>query len=155
ATTSHQSTAWGSTARRGSATPTPGRPGTGSRRSRRATTGRTCSGATRTSRPPRRTPREHGDLEGRDDDRVRDDGGGPGARDRGGRAERSPRRRGAGAASGDRPPYAVEREIEDLRALVEEASGTAYAFGHSSGAVLALEAAPATPGITKLVSSET
>ena len=59
-------------------------------------------------------------------------------------------RRGRGD-SGDTPPYAVEREIDDLQALVEEAGGTANALGHSSGAVLALEAAAATPGITKLV----
>ena len=59
-------------------------------------------------------------------------------------------RRGRGD-SGDTPPYAVEREVEDLEALVEEAGGTAFALGHSSGAVLALEAATATPGITKLV----
>ena len=59
-------------------------------------------------------------------------------------------RRGRGD-SGDTPSYAVEREVEDLQALVEDAGGTASAFGHSSGAVLALEAAAATPGITKLV----
>ena len=59
-------------------------------------------------------------------------------------------RRGRGD-SGDSPPYAVDREVEDVEALVEEAGGTAFAFGHSSGAVLALEAATATPGITKLV----
>ncbi len=59
-------------------------------------------------------------------------------------------RRGRGD-SGDTPPYAVEREVEDLQALVEEAGGTAFVLGHSSGAVLALEAAAATPGITKLV----
>jgi pimeloyl-ACP methyl ester carboxylesterase len=59
-------------------------------------------------------------------------------------------RRGRGD-SGDTLPYAVEREVEDVEALVEEAGGTAFALGHSSGAVLALEAAVATPGITKLV----
>jgi pimeloyl-ACP methyl ester carboxylesterase len=59
-------------------------------------------------------------------------------------------RRGRGG-SGDTPSYAVEREVEDLQALVEDAGGTAFAFGHSSGAVLALEGATATPGITKLV----
>ena len=59
-------------------------------------------------------------------------------------------RRGRGD-SGDTPSYAVEREVEDLQALVEDAGGTAFAFGHSSGAVLALETAVATPGITKLV----
>jgi pimeloyl-ACP methyl ester carboxylesterase len=59
-------------------------------------------------------------------------------------------RRGRGD-SGDTPSYAVEREVEDLQALIEDAGGTAFAFGHSSGAVLALETAVATPGITKLV----
>jgi pimeloyl-ACP methyl ester carboxylesterase len=41
--------------------------------------------------------------------------------------------------------------VEDIRALVEHAGGTAFVFGHSSGAVLALEAALETPGITRLV----
>jgi pimeloyl-ACP methyl ester carboxylesterase len=59
-------------------------------------------------------------------------------------------RRGRGD-SGDTPPYAVEREVEDLLALVEYAGGSAYAYGHSSGGVLALEAAMANEGITKLV----
>jgi pimeloyl-ACP methyl ester carboxylesterase len=59
-------------------------------------------------------------------------------------------RRGRGD-SGDTPPYAVEREVEDLQALVERAGGTAFAFGHSSGAVLTLETALETPGITRLV----
>jgi pimeloyl-ACP methyl ester carboxylesterase len=49
-------------------------------------------------------------------------------------------RRGRGD-SGDRGPYAVEREIEDLEALIREAGGSAFVCGHSSGAVLALEAA--------------
>ena len=49
-------------------------------------------------------------------------------------------RRGRGE-SGDTPPYAVEREVEDLDALIAEAGGAAFVFGHSSGAVLALEAA--------------
>jgi pimeloyl-ACP methyl ester carboxylesterase len=59
-------------------------------------------------------------------------------------------RRGRGD-SGDTPPYAVQREVEDLQVLVEHAGGTAFALGHSSGAVLALEAALETRGITKLV----
>ncbi|HLY31070.1 MAG TPA: alpha/beta hydrolase [Ktedonobacterales bacterium] len=54
-------------------------------------------------------------------------------------------RRGRGD-SGNTPPYAVEREVEDIEALINEASGTAYVFGHSSGAVLALEAARLLPG---------
>jgi pimeloyl-ACP methyl ester carboxylesterase len=49
-------------------------------------------------------------------------------------------RRGRGA-SADTPPYAVEREIEDIEALIDAAGGSAYVFGSSSGAVLALEAA--------------
>lgn len=51
-------------------------------------------------------------------------------------------RRGRGD-SGDAPEYAVEREIEDLAALVAETGGTADVFGMSSGAVLALRAAAA------------
>jgi pimeloyl-ACP methyl ester carboxylesterase len=53
--------------------------------------------------------------------------------------------------SGDTRPYAVEREVEDLEALIDEAGGSAYVFGHSSGAVLTLEAARLLPGkMTKL-----
>jgi pimeloyl-ACP methyl ester carboxylesterase len=58
-------------------------------------------------------------------------------------------RRGRGD-SGDTPPYAVEREIEDLTAVIEAAGGTAFALGHSSGAVLALRAAAAGAPIVKL-----
>jgi pimeloyl-ACP methyl ester carboxylesterase len=58
-------------------------------------------------------------------------------------------RRGRGE-SGDTPPYAVEREVQDIEALVEEAGGSACLYGISSGAVLALEAADRVPGITKL-----
>jgi pimeloyl-ACP methyl ester carboxylesterase len=49
-------------------------------------------------------------------------------------------RRGRGD-SGDTAPYAVEREIDDLAALLAAVGGSAYVFGHSSGAVLALDAA--------------
>ena len=49
-------------------------------------------------------------------------------------------RRGRGK-SGENAPYAVQREVEDLEALLKEAGGSAFAFGHSSGAVLALTAA--------------
>jgi pimeloyl-ACP methyl ester carboxylesterase len=49
-------------------------------------------------------------------------------------------RRGRGD-SGNTLPYAVEREIDDIEALVEKAGGSAYLFGHSSGAALILEAA--------------
>src|ERR1700682_5175688 len=47
-------------------------------------------------------------------------------------------RRGRGD-SGDTLPYAVEREIEDLAALIAEAGGAAAVFGYSSGAGLALQ----------------
>ena len=47
--------------------------------------------------------------------------------------------------SGDTRPYAVEREVEDLEALIDEAGGSAFVFGHSSGAVLTLEAARLLP----------
>jgi pimeloyl-ACP methyl ester carboxylesterase len=59
-------------------------------------------------------------------------------------------RRGRGD-SGDTQPFAREREIEDLQALVEDAGGKAMVFGISSGAVLSLDAAAVTPGITKVV----
>jgi len=49
-------------------------------------------------------------------------------------------RRGRGD-SGDTRPYAVEREVEDIEALIDEAGGVASLYGHSSGAALALEAA--------------
>ncbi len=49
-------------------------------------------------------------------------------------------RRGRGESS-DTLPYAVEREIEDIEALIEEAGGSVYLYGISSGAVLALKAA--------------
>src|SRR6266513_3612050 len=49
-------------------------------------------------------------------------------------------RRGRGD-SGDAKPYTVQREIDDLAALAKEAGGSAYVYGHSSGAALVLEAA--------------
>ena len=58
-------------------------------------------------------------------------------------------RRGLGS-SGDTAPYAVEREVEDLAALIDEAGGSAFVFGHSSGAALALEAAAHGLAITRL-----
>ncbi|MGX1272499.1 alpha/beta fold hydrolase [Streptomyces phaeoluteigriseus] len=51
-------------------------------------------------------------------------------------------RRGRGE-SGDTAPYAVEREVEDLAALIEAAGGEAALYGVSSGGALALEAAAA------------
>lgn len=51
-------------------------------------------------------------------------------------------RRGRGV-SGDTQPYAVDREIEDITALIEAAGGAANVYGHSSGASLAMKAAVA------------
>jgi pimeloyl-ACP methyl ester carboxylesterase len=58
-------------------------------------------------------------------------------------------RRGRGE-SGDTAPYAVEREVEDLQALIAEAGGSACLFGNSSGAHLVLEAALAGAPVRKL-----
>ena len=49
-------------------------------------------------------------------------------------------RRGRGDST-DNQPFAVEREIEDIEALIDEAGGSAFVFGISSGAALAMEAA--------------
>lgn len=53
-------------------------------------------------------------------------------------------RRGRGD-SGDTAPYSVEREIEDLEAIIDEAGGTAFVHGQSSGAVLALKTTAGLP----------
>lgn len=58
-------------------------------------------------------------------------------------------RRGRGE-SGDTQPYDVQREVEDLAAVIDAAGGSAYVFGQSSGAALALRAADAGVPITKL-----
>jgi pimeloyl-ACP methyl ester carboxylesterase len=58
-------------------------------------------------------------------------------------------RRGRGD-SGDTLPYAMEREIEDIEALVAEAGGSAHLYGVSSGGALALEAAAAGLAVDKL-----
>lgn len=58
-------------------------------------------------------------------------------------------RRGRGE-SGDTRPYAPQREVEDIAALLGAAGGSAYVFGQSSGAVLAADAANRLPGVTKL-----
>jgi pimeloyl-ACP methyl ester carboxylesterase len=63
-------------------------------------------------------------------------------------------RRGRGE-SGDTEPYAVEREIEDLRALIDTVGGSSAVYGHSSGAGLALNAAAAAGArITPLILHE-
>lgn len=62
-------------------------------------------------------------------------------------------RRGRGD-SGDAKPYAIEREIDDLAAMISAAGGHAHVWGLSSGAVLALEAAAAGLPIRKLAVQE-
>jgi pimeloyl-ACP methyl ester carboxylesterase len=59
-------------------------------------------------------------------------------------------RRGRGE-SGDTAPYTIEREIEDLDALIAQAAGSAGVFGYSSGAALALRAAAHGLAISQLV----
>ncbi|MCI0349581.1 MAG: alpha/beta hydrolase [Acidobacteriales bacterium] len=59
-------------------------------------------------------------------------------------------RRGRGE-SGDTKPYAVEREVEDIEALINHAGSEAHVFGVSSGAALALEAANRGLAIKRLV----
>jgi pimeloyl-ACP methyl ester carboxylesterase len=62
-------------------------------------------------------------------------------------------RRGRGD-SGDTPPYTVEREVEDIGALIAEAGGVASVYGHSSGAVLALHAAARGLPVARLIMHE-
>ncbi|MGN6638132.1 MAG: alpha/beta fold hydrolase [Mucilaginibacter sp.] len=52
--------------------------------------------------------------------------------------------------SGDTKPYAADREIEDIDALIKEAGGSAYVYGVSSGAALSIAAAAKGLNITKL-----
>ena len=62
-------------------------------------------------------------------------------------------RRGRGE-SGDTEPYAVEREVEDVAALIAAVGGSAAVYGHSSGAGLAVHAAAAGLPVTRLVLHE-
>ena len=49
-------------------------------------------------------------------------------------------RRGRGDST-DTQPYTLQREIEDIEAIIDEAGGSAYLYGISSGAALAMHAA--------------
>lgn len=62
-------------------------------------------------------------------------------------------RRGRGE-SGDTEPYAFEREVEDAAAIVDALDEPADLFGHSFGANLVLEAAPAVSNLRRLVAYE-
>ncbi|MFF5499626.1 alpha/beta fold hydrolase [Streptomyces aquilus] len=63
-------------------------------------------------------------------------------------------RRGRGE-SGDTAPYAVEREVEDLAALIDAAGGEACLYGISSGGALVLEAAASGLPVRKAAVYET
>jgi pimeloyl-ACP methyl ester carboxylesterase len=58
-------------------------------------------------------------------------------------------RRGRGDST-DTPPYAIEREVEDIEAVIGAAGGSAYLWGSSSGAVLAMIATASGASVTKL-----
>jgi pimeloyl-ACP methyl ester carboxylesterase len=57
-------------------------------------------------------------------------------------------RRGRGD-SGDTAPYAVEREVEDVQAILGAVGGRGHLLGHSSGAVLTLEVARTFPDVVE------
>jgi len=59
-------------------------------------------------------------------------------------------RRGHGA-SGDSPDYSLQKEAEDVAAVVDSRPGTVFVLGHSYGGVCALEATFLTERISKLV----
>ena len=59
-------------------------------------------------------------------------------------------RRGRGQ-SGDAEPYSIEREYEDVVAVVDSISGPVNLLGHSYGAICSLEAFLKTPNLRKLI----
>lgn len=59
-------------------------------------------------------------------------------------------RRGHGA-SGDSPDYTLQKEAEDVAAVVNARPGPVFLLGHSYGAVVALEAAFLTDKISRLI----
>src|SRR5688572_21460275 len=59
--------------------------------------------------------------------------------------------RRARGESGDTRPYKVELEIEDIETLIEQNGGSAFLFGISSGAILALRAVSHGLRVPKLV----
>ena len=59
-------------------------------------------------------------------------------------------RRGRGE-SGDTLPYAIDREIEDIAALIAAVGGSAHLYGHSSGAGLVLHAVAAGLPVARFV----
>ncbi|CAA9413110.1 MAG: hypothetical protein AVDCRST_MAG66-2169 [uncultured Pseudonocardia sp.] len=63
-------------------------------------------------------------------------------------------RRGRGSSGGAGASWTVERELEDLAAVLAAAGGSAVVFGTSSGAVLALRAAAAGLPVERVVAYE-
>lgn len=59
-------------------------------------------------------------------------------------------RRGRGESGAGASPYSVDREVEDLEAVIEAAGGQAHVLGTSSGGALALEAARRGSAIERL-----
>lgn len=59
-------------------------------------------------------------------------------------------RRGRGQ-SGDTLPYAIEREFEDVAAVIDSIQGPVHLVAHSYGAICSLEAALLTKNIARLV----
>jgi pimeloyl-ACP methyl ester carboxylesterase len=59
-------------------------------------------------------------------------------------------RRGRGQSE-DTQPYAIERELEDLTALIDQAGAPVRVYGHSAGSAFAIRAAAAGMSIAKLV----
>ena len=62
-------------------------------------------------------------------------------------------RRGRGA-SGDTLPYSVQREVEDLTAVIDAVGGDVYLLGFSSGAGLAYETAASGASVKKVIGYE-
>ncbi|MGE5333910.1 MAG: alpha/beta fold hydrolase [Nitrososphaerota archaeon] len=62
-------------------------------------------------------------------------------------------RRGRGQ-SGDTEPYAIQREFEDVAAIVGSIAGDVFLVGHSYGALCSLEAALLTKNIGKMILNE-
>ena len=59
-------------------------------------------------------------------------------------------RRGRGASAGEADgPYAIEREAEDVLAVIEHAGEPVRLLGHSYGAIVCLEALPLTDAVVK------
>lgn len=59
--------------------------------------------------------------------------------------------RRAHGQSGDTPPYAAEREVDDLQAVLREIGEPAHLLGHSAGALVALRSAPRIEKLRSLI----